>query len=869
MPDNSQNSPKTLKFAPSNPVLYVNEQADKSALSEVTLQITTGTYKPQNYADLRQKINQEKQLLFSSHVSELVRDFPQFQPAEQQIKTQLMDYSQALPTHLVKLPKHQPNAVAGSIDKKHSLELIRQINAASPDQAKEIFTRQSSNYQDVIFNHLDGDKKSHIFNHLPQSRQETLFSQYQEYRAVRTDIIIPSDQEPPALDREDLYSGQLQSKLLAMGYTPETYSRIADEIKSRYYDENKHQWTNAQQKQAYENAIAGYEDARNYLEDPHTHTSAQQAIEKNQADPKLLTFSQDGLPLPLAAAMAADKAKLQGLPDVSQDHALAHYMTDNAPDAKSAQRLWSQTYSRLRGLFSRGQDSSTVNSAGRFVVGANNSISRLNNAMSRVKTLTSKVVSAPKKLVQKAIAKTAAKVAAKLGLKALLGAVSAGIGWLAYIPDAIGLLRRHWKKIIPAYFGMSFLLSLLNPLTWIAFGWRAITNWFTGGATGAAASQAAATGSVVPTLSPGAMAQAVTTGSAQQVNVARSATTGQIQGIQTQQIAFVPSETLMTTSTPFLLTSAVGPFGLVFVLTLIIMTQMLTAFTVPNPLPTQFGATDNSAIPGLPVPTPGSGTGPGQGDGSIKDAPANMQTLLSNSAQKACLPTALLAAVLQVESSALNYRADQVTQFNTPDWWLANASRANCYDNNSLGGDCKAGYCYDTCAFVSCAAGAEVRGASQFEKATFYGTKSCDPQGIAPYCTIADNSPASFVAHAKEDSDYVANRCLLSDAILASAYKLARDSGNVTFGSGFSCTYNAARWDPNTAKASICLASRAYCGSCGAIENPSNPNYGTGQPCEPYYRKYGEPGYASTSCGGESSLGHCNMVYNNYIENLN
>ena len=837
-----------------NPIGYLDAHSAQVAQDATVNQHATFTFRPKTITETREKLNLEKAEAWNRESSRLAS----LHPGLANIKTvEPYVYVAEIPASIMSslLPKKDIiQGASRSINKTRAKEYIKTIDASDPKTATDFYRRLPSHYRDYVFKKITTEKQSQIFNSSGSDLKNNILDLYKDYRPVRSDIVIATDQDTPSLTLQDLKSDDLPAKLLEMGYTPETYARISDEIKSRYYNQDTGQWDNPQAKTAYENAQQGYNEAREYLENPQTNSQAQSTIDKHHHDPRLLTFSKDGLPTPVAAALAAAQAASRGNPDIYQDQALSHYMTDNAPNAQSGRALWSRHFYQLKQHASKFNLQTTTNSSGQLIMGGKNAISRLKNALSGVKTLSSqtkKIVNqAPKKLTSNLIKRGLKNIAVKLGLEGVIGGIATG-GTTTVIMlslEGLKLLKKYWKLAFSNLFlGVMKINDMINPISWANKAW--------GGTTNAA----------------GASAHAVTSGTGVIRTPVYDPSTGQVIAVK-QSTLTSPiniSTAIPEVSTTFLLTTTVAPFLLIMVLTLIVMTQILTAFTVPNPLPTQFGSPDTSKIPGYaPDPTnPGSAPDPNR---DASNPPASIKNIIQQAAKDACLPSAYLSAVLQTEAGGIfGYSDTQATEFNTANWWLtASSTGGNCYNTHELSGKCgvgpSGGYCYNTCAPAGlCAPNSDVRGGSQFLSTTFYGGACNNLEGLSPACKNP-GTPAYYIAvGVQDDITYVPNRCKLSDAINASAFKLSSDSGATIFGPDYSCTYNTGRWNPITDKATICLTARAYCGSCGAIENPTHPLYGTGQPCEAYYGTSG-----SSACGGPSTIGYCNLVYNRYLENL-
>ncbi len=838
-----------------NPIEYLDNHSTQAAQDSVVNQHVTFSFRPKTISQTREKLNLEKAEAWRRESNRLASLHPDLANIK---NTEPYVYINEIPASILSSLVSKKNPIqrlSRSISESRAKEYIQTINASDEKTATNFYRSLPSHYQDHIFKKITTEKQSQIFNNSSSDLKNNILEHYKDYKPVRSDIIIATDQDTPALTLQDIKSDDLPAKLLEMGYTPETYTRISDEIKSRYYDSEKGEWTSPQAKTAYENAQQGFNEARDYLTNSQTNSHAQSTIDKHHQDPRLLTFSKDGLPTSIAAALAAAQAASRGNPDIYQDQALAHYMTDNAPNTQAGRTLWSRHFYQLKQHASRFNLQTTTNSTGQLILGGKNAISRLKNAISGVRTLSTKVNSAvtkaPKKIASNALKKGFSKLAVKLGLGGIIGGIATGGTTTAIMLalDGLKLIKKYSKQAFSALLlGFMKLNDMINPFSWANKAWGGITN------------------------ATGAGSHAITTGTGVIRTPVYDPNTGQILAVK-QTTLTSPiniSTAIPEVSTAFLLTTTVAPFLLIMVLTLVVMTQILTAFTVPNPLPTQFGSPDTSKIPGYTPDPTNPGSAPDQ-DHNIIEAPTNLKNIIQQAAQDACLPSAYLSAVLQTEAGGIfDYDETQVNQFNASNWWqTASSTGGNCYNTHETTGLCgrgpTGGYCYNTCAPAGlCAPNSDVRGAAQFLNTTFYGGACNNLEGLNPSCQVP-NTPAYYIAvHVQGDITYEPNRCKLSDAINASAYKLSSDSGATTFGPDYSCTYNTGRWDPITDKATICLAARAYCGSCGSIENPTHPLYGTGQPCEAYYGTSG-----SNACGnGPSSIGYCNLVYNQYIENL-
>lgn len=109
------------------------------------------------------------------------------------------------------------------------------------------------------------------------------------------------------------------------------------------------------------------------------------------------------------------------------------------------------------------------------------------------------------------------------------------------------------------------------------------------------------------------------------------------------------------------------------------------------------------------------------GDGIIDASSADLAQIFQQSAQKAKIPLPMLKAIAKKESGVLSYTNDDVSQFNTIDWFAGRVDNApTSEENDPL---IVKGYAYNTCLYVPCFAGADVRGAMQFEINTWNGIK--------------------------------------------------------------------------------------------------------------------------------------------------
>lgn len=110
-------------------------------------------------------------------------------------------------------------------------------------------------------------------------------------------------------------------------------------------------------------------------------------------------------------------------------------------------------------------------------------------------------------------------------------------------------------------------------------------------------------------------------------------------------------------------------------------------------------------------------------NGVINIQSATLQETINQAAQSVGMEPALMKAFLRVEApGALSYTEEEFRFFSTPGWWEgleANASTLQGNDPTII-----RGYAYNTCAYRSCAPGADVRGVTQFEAKTWGGIES-------------------------------------------------------------------------------------------------------------------------------------------------
>lgn len=113
--------------------------------------------------------------------------------------------------------------------------------------------------------------------------------------------------------------------------------------------------------------------------------------------------------------------------------------------------------------------------------------------------------------------------------------------------------------------------------------------------------------------------------------------------------------------------------------------------------------------------------GPG---GLIDITSPTLATIFNQAGQYAGIPVAFLKAIGAVESAVLSYNEFEVVKFSTVGWWIGLISEAPTLSQNDPA--IIRGYGYNTCKYLppgTCAPGADVRGAMQFELNTWNGIK--------------------------------------------------------------------------------------------------------------------------------------------------
>ena len=101
---------------------------------------------------------------------------------------------------------------------------------------------------------------------------------------------------------------------------------------------------------------------------------------------------------------------------------------------------------------------------------------------------------------------------------------------------------------------------------------------------------------------------------------------------------------------------------------------------------------------------------------------ASLEQMFREAADTFEVPVAIMKAIGKRESGVLTYTEDDVSLFSTTGWWAGRKdSEATKSANDPL---ILRGYGYNTCQYVKCFEGADVRGAMQFELDTWNGVKN-------------------------------------------------------------------------------------------------------------------------------------------------
>ncbi len=168
--------------------------------------------------------------------------------------------------------------------------------------------------------------------------------------------------------------------------------------------------------------------------------------------------------------------------------------------------------------------------------------------------------------------------------------------------------------------------------------------------------------------------------------------------------------------------------------------------------------------------------------GTIDVQSPTLQAVIDQAAQRVGMEPALMKAFLRVEAQAvLNYSEEEFQFFSTPGWWEGLVDNASTREGNDP--TIVRGYGYNTCAYMGCAAGADVRGVAQFEAKTW--------EGIAKQLSFSDG--------------HTVDRRIATDAIFGSALLNRENAEYYTGSPNFEWTEEVIR-----------AAGRIYCGGKSA-----------------------------------------------------
>lgn len=170
------------------------------------------------------------------------------------------------------------------------------------------------------------------------------------------------------------------------------------------------------------------------------------------------------------------------------------------------------------------------------------------------------------------------------------------------------------------------------------------------------------------------------------------------------------------------------------------------------------------------------------GSGFIDTNSQNLAEIFQGAAEAAGIPLPMIKAIAKKESAVLSYSNEDVVQFNTPNWFSGRTDNAP-----SLSGNdplIVKGYAYNTCLYVTCFVGADVRGTMQFEINTWNGIKTA--------LTFSDG----------HDPD----RRYVRDVIFGAGEFLARSAQQ--YDSRFNFSQNPTDWNETQVRA----LARTYCG---------------------------------------------------------
>lgn len=206
------------------------------------------------------------------------------------------------------------------------------------------------------------------------------------------------------------------------------------------------------------------------------------------------------------------------------------------------------------------------------------------------------------------------------------------------------------------------------------------------------------------------------------------------------------------------------------------------------------------------------GIGSSSTGGKILDPSSlSLEPTFVAAARNVGMPPELLKAIAKTEApKVFDYNEEEFQRFSIPGWWeglTANASTLAGNDPNII-----RGYAYNTCAYRNdCAAGADVRGVTQFELGTW--------NGIAGDIQFSDG--------------HQPDRRNATDAIYGSAILNRKNAESYTGSSNIEWTEDVVR-----------AVARMYCGGPAAGKNPSRARV--------------------SACGWNGSMGYDDFVWRDY-----
>jgi len=213
------------------------------------------------------------------------------------------------------------------------------------------------------------------------------------------------------------------------------------------------------------------------------------------------------------------------------------------------------------------------------------------------------------------------------------------------------------------------------------------------------------------------------------------------------------------------------------------LTWNFTNFPMSNPVFIYFSVQPNSGTTDTWVMNQATvryteGGRSGLKGGIINIQSPSLQAVIDQAAQRVGMEPALMKAFLRVEAQGvLSYSEEQFQFFSTPGWWEGLVDNASTREGNDP--IIVQGYGYNTCAYMGCAAGADVRGVAQFEAKTW--------EGIAKQLDFSDGHPV--------------DRRIATDAIFGSALLNRENAEYYTGSPNFEWTEEVIR-----------AAGRIYCG---------------------------------------------------------